>query len=326
MRAVFFLALLLLSGCAAGNRLSASHEDYRLYRETRLAASLEERLGASHRYLARMPDGKWAPEVRRWFRRAERKYYEAAFDSAPRLRAYLRAMPDGPHAAAATRRLVELETAAGFDERRTARELRAARRVQSNLALAAEERRRFVRDIVGWLERLAAIQSYGEPTSALDGDFLLHFRLKDAAAECDDSACRKQNLARYQIPSGGTLVEREATYEVKLVLEEGVLTRAVLSGPELFSRLGEAIELRAVANDDPQGRIEAIGASLSLLMNALEVQLPAAECEVPPVSPVVLARTCRGRRVSAIAGGDGELDVVTFEPVPREAGEGSDGG
>ncbi len=109
-------------------------------------------------------------------------------------------------------RLVELETAAGFDEARDQRELCAARRVQSNLALAAEQRRAFVRDISRLLERLAAIESYGKPTSALDGDFLLYFRLQDPAAVCDDSSCTKSLVAEYQIPSAGSLVlERRPT-------------------------------------------------------------------------------------------------------------------
>jgi hypothetical protein len=316
-------ALTFATGCGAGARLGASHEDYRLYRETRLATTMEERLGASHRYLSRMPDGKWADEVRRWFRLAEPAYYEASLDSAPRLRAYLLAMPDGPHAAAVTRRLVELETAAGFDEARIQRELGAARRVQSNLALAAEQRRTLVKEIVQLLERLAAIESYGKPTSALDGDFLLYFRLEEPAAVCDEASCTKSLVARYQIPGGGTLLSREARYQVRLELENGALLSAELSGPELFSRLGEALELQAVERESPQTRIEAIGRVLPLLANALEAKLPAARCERDPVSPTILARACDGRRASAVAGGDGELDRVRFEAWPE--GEGSDG-
>jgi hypothetical protein len=324
-RALWSLALALaVSGCVAGTRITATHEDYRLYRDTRLATTTEERLGASHRYLARMPEGNWADEVRSWFRLAEPAYYKASLDSAPRLRAYLLAMPDGPHAAAVTSRLVELETAAGFDEARNERELGAARRVQSNLALAAEQRRTFVRDIADLLGRLAAIESYGKPTSALDGNFLLYLRLQDPAAVCDERSCTKSLVARYQIPGGGTLLPREAPYQVSLALADGVLARVELSGPELWSRLGEALELQAVERDRPQTRVEAIGRVLPLLTNTLEAKFPADRCSRDAVSPTILERVCDGRRVSAVAGGDGEIDRVTFEPAP--ASEESDGG
>ena len=321
-RALALLALSVAPGCAAGTRITATHEDYRLYRDTRLATTMEERLGASHRYLSRMPEGKWASEVRSWFRLSEPAYYKSALDSAPRLRAYLLAMPDGPHAAAVTSRLVELETAAGFDEARNQRELGAARRVQSNLALAAEQRRAFMREVTALIERLAAIDSYGKPTSALDGDFLLYFRLQAPAAACDDAGCTKSVVARYQIPGGGTLLPREAAYQVELVLSEGALVRVELEGPELFSRLGAALELQAVERERPQTRVEAIGRVLPLLTNALEGKLPEARCARDPVSPTILERVCDGRRVSAVAGGEGEMDRVTFEP----AAGGADGG
>jgi hypothetical protein len=321
-RAIALLALAFAPGCAVGTRVTATHEDYRLYRDTRLASTMEERLGASHRYLARMPEGNWAEEVRSWYRLSEPAYYKSALDSAPRLRAYLLAMPDGPHAAAVTSRLVELETAAGFDEARTARELGAARRVQSNLALAAEQRRALVKEMAALIERLAAIESYGKPTSALDGDFLLYFRMQDPAAVCNDAGCTKSVVARYQIPGGGTLLPREAVYQVELVLSDGALVRVELSGPELFSRLGEALELQAVERERPQTRVEAIGRVLPLLTNALEGRLPEASCARDPVSPIILERICDGRRVSAVAGGEGEVDRVAFEPAPG----GTDGG
>src|SRR5262249_36611830 len=152
------------SGCAVGTRLSASRQDFQLYRETRLAATVEDRLGASHRYLKLEPEGKWNSEGRSWFKLAEPGYYKASRDSLPRLRAYLLAMPDGPHSAAVTSRLVELETEMGFAVAREQRSLAAARKVQSNLELAAEQRRGFVRGIATWLKLLGAIETWGEPT------------------------------------------------------------------------------------------------------------------------------------------------------------------
>src|SRR6186997_2145569 len=91
------LLLSLSGGCSLGTRLTAGHEDYRLYRETRLAKTVEQRLATSHGYLKAMPEGKWRGEVRSWFRLSEPAYFRSAQNSLPRLRAYLLAMPDGPH-------------------------------------------------------------------------------------------------------------------------------------------------------------------------------------------------------------------------------------
>src|SRR5690349_17957096 len=68
------LALLLAllagtSGCAAGARLTADRRDYTLYRETRVAATPELRLGASGRYLKEEPNGRFRAEVERSFAR-----------------------------------------------------------------------------------------------------------------------------------------------------------------------------------------------------------------------------------------------------------------
>jgi hypothetical protein len=98
------------------------------------------------------------------------------------------------------------------------------------------------------------------------------------------------------------LLEREALAEVELVLDGHGLAGASIVGPGLFSRLDEAIELRAVAPDNAQARAEAIARAAQLVARAIESELPAKECERQPVSPVILWRACRGIEIIVTAG------------------------
>ncbi len=315
--ASLLLSLLLLSlgGCAVGTRLSAGHEDYRLYRETRLAQTVEQRLATSHGYLKAMPEGKWRNEVRSWFRLSEPAYYRAAQNSLPRLRAYLLAMPDGPHAKEVRSRIVELETEIGFAARREQRTLTSARAVQQKFSSAAEQRQALVQGVADWVRLLSSIETFGQPTSALPHELIYRFRLESPRGSCEGDECTKTLAFAYSIPEHGQLVERVALFDIIFELDGGV-RRATLSGPELFSRLGEALELRAVELARPQSRVEAIGRMLPVIENALEGRLPQASCARTAISPTLLERACSGLRVTVIAGeGGADEDRVVFEPL-----------
>src|SRR6186713_944844 len=99
MRAKRMLSLCLaavLCGCSVGNQLVAGRGEYELYRTTRLAPTLEERLAAGNRYLKNDAGGRYAAEITAWFEPAEKAYVGAAWNSLPRLRAYQKELPDGP--------------------------------------------------------------------------------------------------------------------------------------------------------------------------------------------------------------------------------------
>ena len=88
-----------------------------------------------------------------------------------------------------------------------------------------------------------------------------------------------------------------------------------MTGPELFSRIAETLELRSVAPDDARARLDALTTAIHVVQNALEQSLPALECDRPPVSPVLILRECRGVRAQMIAGRDGsEEDRIVVEP------------
>ncbi len=101
VRAALFLALLLGLGalsCASTARITGDFAEYRSYRQFRVSTTLEARLGAAEQYLRDYPQGDYREEVRAWYVPAEKRYCKRSWNKPSRLRAYLDAMPHGPHA------------------------------------------------------------------------------------------------------------------------------------------------------------------------------------------------------------------------------------
>jgi hypothetical protein len=302
------------SGCAVGNQLVSSHGDYRLYRQTRLAPTLEERLAAGNRYLHEAPQGPYAEELNVWFRTTERAYLARAHDQLPKLTTYLALLPDGPSVAEVKARIDELQTAAGFAEgRETARNQRVEA-LEAGLERAAAQRKAFIADLTTFVGLLAGVRSFNQPVSALPAELLARVGVADPAAGCPLDLCEKTLSPRFAIPHARSqLVPREASYSVEIAVSGGLVVAARLRGRELFSRIGEALDLRPVSFGDPQSRAEAIGRALSIVGNALGAALAAEGCERPAVSPIVLDRACDGLHVTVTAAIDaGNDDVIAF--------------
>ncbi len=316
-RAFCLLLPLLLAGCASLPTLTERPEHYHLYREARVAPTLEERLSAADRYLREVPSGPRRLELSRWFREAEERYYLDAFDRLSRLYAYQRALPSGPHIQEVRTRIIALsarmarQRQSGLDEKRIDE-------VRARLADADASRRAFVAEVKAWAIRLGNIRTFGEPTSELDDETIFAFRLSPPEGACQGESCRKRWELDYEVPGDRQLVDRVAELEVQLELERGLLVAARLSGPELWSRLAEALSLRALPIPTPEQRAEALGRAELLLRAALEQALPAAECERPATPPVVLERACRGVRARMIAGAGAQqhdtLEIVRLPP------------
>ncbi len=309
-------ALAVTTGCAMGNQLISPHGDYRLYRQTRVAPTLEERLAAGNRYLHVAPGGPYAEEVKVWFRSAERAYLVRAHDQLPMLTAYLRAVPDGPSVAEVKARIEELETAAGFSEGREVARNRRVEALEVALERAAAQRKAFVADLTSLVGILAGVRSYNQPLSALPAELLGRAGVAEPSAGCPLDVCEKTFAPRFAIPhTRSQLVPREAPYALELSTSGGLLVGARLHGRELFSRIGEALDLRPVSFADPQSRAEAIGRALTIVSNALGVALAAQGCERPAVSPIVLDRACDGVHVTVTAAIDaGNDDMIAFGP------------
>jgi hypothetical protein len=312
----------LLSGCAPlWQQMSAEPEDYQAYRRTRIAPTLEGRLAASWRYLRERPDGRFRSDVSGWFRGTEAQYYSRATNSIPRLETYLATLPNGPHAELAAERLVELRLAEQHERRHKERSLSEARAVQGRLSAADRMRREFVAQIKAWIVRLASIKSWGGRTHELDHELIYEFRLREPAARCSTDLCTKMLSLPYAIPEQRTIGERRAVFDVQIALERGGVSAARLTGPELFSRIGEALSLAPVGPSALQARTEAIARTVQLVNGAIEPTLPAARCTAEAIGTIVLARECDGVRFEVVAaGGPEDEDRIEVRPVrPAEA-------
>ncbi|HEX6765455.1 MAG TPA: hypothetical protein VF103_08260 [Polyangiaceae bacterium] len=306
----------VVAGCSVGNQLVAGRGEYELYRDTHLAMTLEARLAAGNRYLKSDPEGRYAPEIKAWFEPAEQSYVGAAWNSLPRLRAYLQAMPDGPSSERVKARAEELEATIGFAAKHEKQEKARIEEIQVNLERAAEQRKAFLDDISGWIRTLSAVRSWNKPLAELDPQVLARFGGDRASDSCVDELCSKAFTPRFAIPVKEKIVPREAAYSVELVVKGGAVIEARVRGRELFSRLGEALDKRAVSFSDPQSRAEGIGRALGLVTNALDGSFAAEGCEHPAVSPIVLERACGGVRVVATAAlTTGDDDVIGFGPA-----------
>jgi hypothetical protein len=324
-----FALVVSLTGCGVGRQLFTGRGEYELYRESKAAPTLEARLGAAHRYLKTAPDGAYAPEVRSWFSPAESSYVARAHDSLPRLRAYLKAMPDGPRAAEVRERVRQLEDLAkSAADRELNRDARLAS-LANDLARAGTQRKAFLEELGTWVGLLAKVRVWNQPIAAVDAEVATRLNLADPAT-CQLDLCAKPLKARFAIPHGqGRLVPRDASFEVELVLKDGLVSEIRLGGRELFSRVGEAQDLKPVSFADPQSRAEAIGRAISLVSGALGAFFPEETCARPAVSPVVLERACDGTRVTVTAAIDpGAPDVIVWSsdaPPPPPPGSGKKG-
>ncbi|MGC4092046.1 MAG: hypothetical protein QM756_30020 [Polyangiaceae bacterium] len=307
----------LVGGCALSNRMVASRDDYALYRRTRVAETPAERLGAGSRYLREQPNGRFRSEVRAWFEATEPRYLAEAHDRPSLLRAYLSQMPDGPHAQAVRDRLQEFDLLNEYRGKREVESERFVSRVEAELDKARSERDRFIQGVTSLVLLMAKTKSFGKPTSELDDTLIYRFRLESPVGRCDGDSCVKRFSYAYSVPTRSAPLPRTAELELGFELSQGLLRRVRLAGPELFSRLTEAVDRVLLDPKDLLGRTEAIARSIQILENTLEAELPSSECRRDVVAPVVLMRACRGVALTLEVGAEpGEPDRIEVTASP----------
>lgn len=304
---------LALGGCAVTSRVTASREDYALYRETRVAANLERRLAAGGRYLREQPEGRFRREVERWFAEAEPRFFAQAHDRPSLLRAYLRALPEGPHAKQAAARLEEFGLLNQFRARNTAASEAFVDRVQSELVAAEAGRQALLREVSVLASLLAKTRSFGQPTSELPHELIYRFRLSAPPGRCSEERCEKSLHFAYAVPDAGKLTPREVHLVLALDLERGLVRRVSLAGPALFSRLAEAVDRAPISSSNLLARTEGIARAVQILDNATASAFSAAECRREVIAPVVFTRACHGVTFTASAavepGGDDRVEI-----------------
>jgi hypothetical protein len=278
---------------------------------------LEERLRAAHRYLREVPGGPHTKQLRAWFDGTEEKYFLNAFNRLPNLYAYAAALPQGPHIEDVRSRIVALEAKRSHRvEHQSDQDARIVA-TQARLADADAKRRAFVATFKAWTTRLTQLKSFGEPTSELSDETIFAFRLSEPRGACQGDNCKKLLQLSYEVPGERELVERVALLEVQFVLERGLLQRARLAGPELWTRLAEALSLQPLPSPTPEQRADAVTRARFLVRALLEPTLPAGECpDEPAAAAVVLERRCRGLTARMVAGqGATEDDSLEIAPA-----------
>lgn len=304
------LAALLL-GCSVGNRVASPRADYALYRETRVGKTPEQRLGAGSRYLRELPEGRFRAEVRAWFEVAEPRFVADAHDRPSLLRAYLRELPNGPHAEQVRDRLEEFRLMNEYRGRKAAEREQFVRRVESEFAAAKAGRERLIERVKSLVTTLSKTQSFGQPATAVDQALLGGFGGAEPPGGCSETLCERTLTIPYAVPTRTGLLHRNAQLSLVVELEAFAVKRIRLGGPDLFTRLGEAVDRVAIEPDNLLGRTEAIARTQQVIENALEPALPTSECRRDVVAPVVLTRTCRGVSLSVVvATQPGELDRI----------------
>lgn len=311
------IAALLFGTLSACATLTANKTEYEAYRRVRVAKSVEQRLSESDSYLRGHPQGRYQAEVRRWFNDAEPDYFAEARASRAGLIRYLNHLPQGPHAERATERLAELALADAHERRRETELTEQGAALVEKLSDADRMRAGVISEFQSWIAALATLPKWRVRTHELPHEFIYRYRMLEPKARCSAERCLKSVSLPYAIPDAGRLRARRALFDVVLRLEQGVVSSAVLRGPELFNRVAEAAKLHAVRPDAALARAEAIASVTTLTSATLASSHPESACSKSAVAPVVLARECNGLRIEVHASDDPEHDdQIVFTPIP----------
>lgn len=305
-------------GCSVSQQVLAGRADYRAYREFRLARAPIERLKHANRYLQDIPDGSYRREVIGWFAASEAHFFRAARDRPSLLRAYLAAMPDGPHSRAVTDRLREMEILREYRDREALREKEQIARVQRDLARASADRDRLVSSFAETVRLLSGVRSFREPKGELDTLLGARLRSTEPQVICDPSTCRETLQLPYAVPDARHLRQRTLVLVIELIFKGGMLTELRLEGPELFSRIAEAKSVRLVESSDRPMRISALASVKTWIEGLLDARLLGSKCQREGVFPTILIRECDGVRLELLAGWESnQSDRIVLRPDQR---------
>jgi hypothetical protein len=316
-------ALVGATGCHAGKVFIASSGDYADYRRVRVAETADERLASAWEYLKSRPDGTYAERLQRYFDRAEPAFYRVRSRSAKGLEAYLRALPDGPHAAEALTRLVDLRT----ERRREELDSRMARQTGQRLDRERSQRAASAELLGWWLSRLLDGALWQAPLAQAPGDFLVRYRLALPAPTCEPDEgegerCLKLVARSFRVRGEGRQLAREVAFDLELGLDaRGRLRGVTLMGSAIFLRTLEAQREKAL---DDGRTAEAVSLFVAWLGAHLAERDVACSGGSEPDGTIVL--DCDRLRLTLSPGQGGGDDMVLIAPIPSEPdGEADEG-
>jgi len=243
------------SACAAARIALSGPSDYHSYRRYRLADSLDERLSAGWAYLRDQPDGEFRAEVEQWFVPAESRFFTEAGRTPGGALAYLKLMPDGPHATeeATFLRAFELEKIEG--------PLREKRALEEARKKADDARKALGDAIEVWTRRALTITTWGAPLAKFDQvDRAVSDAFADTPkAKCTSDGCSKVLYFTYAVPDASPPQDRVVPLVVRLELAAGVVVAVSITAPKGgFSWWLEGSEGHGVDPFDVNQRAEAL--------------------------------------------------------------------
>jgi len=317
------LGLISLAGCNAGRAFIASPSDYADYRRVRVANDIDERMAATWYYLEHRPDGPYRERLQRYFDKAEPVFFKVRRRSLKGLEAYLRALPDGPHASAA---LEELMTRRN-DARREELALRLARVAGLRLDRERKKRKRASELLGWWLTSLLDEALWDRPLSQAPTEFVVRYRLALPRPVCepdvdepDHRRCYKSVARDFRVAADGKRVERRIAFDVELELDESWhLQRASIAGGGLFVATAEARTQRAIDERDEGG----VASAAADFVGRLSAELAAGEvaCNGGTNADGATLLDCEGLRLVVEPGRGGGDDILLVERVsPTEPG------
>jgi hypothetical protein len=295
------LASSLFFGCASIDAITTPNDEWIAYRKTRVSPTLEGRLVAADRYLARYPKGSFAKEVRGFFDTAEPLYFDQHRDRIEGLYLYLATLPAGPHEAEAKQRLFRLRERSGGPVGFDADALRTDARIGRLAKARAMAREAILGPLRSFLDR----DVFERPLSQAKPDLLVSWSLSLPWPRCslDEEAkdgrvrkCTKLLELPYEISTGEGAEERQATVEIVIEQDrEGRPRRVTIGGPELFHRLEEIQTGRPVERGDTSAAAMALTNAVDLVRREFATNVsddPA--CRKPSRGIALLLMSCDG--------------------------------
>jgi hypothetical protein len=293
-------------------------------------------MAASWYYLEQRPEGQYHARLKRYFDKAEPVFYKARRRSMKGLEAYLRALPNGPHAGDVLGELMAMRDSSRRDQLMT----RQARQAGLRLDVERHKREQAATLLGWWIGSLLDRRVWQRPLSDAPSEFVVRYRLALPRPECephdddpDHQRCFKSVAQSFRIAGRGKLESRTLAFDLELELDERWhLMAATIAGPALFLTSVEAQRERIVDEGDAGAQKQAVDGFIAKLGAELAARDIACDGGSTEGGGTVL--DCEGIRLTIEPGQGGGDDVLFVQPMFSESGsaadagtdEGSDGG
>jgi hypothetical protein len=312
-------AVLGSAGCNAGRVFIATSGDYADYRAVRVAENVDERLARSWAYLQTRPDGRYAERLRRFFSKAEPVFFRVRSRSIKGLEAYLRALPDGPHADEALELLVAKRDA----RRRDSTDARETLATTMRLDTERKKRARAAELLLWWVSSFMDVDVWKAPLSKAPKELVIRYRLSLPQPRCEavpdevaKQRCVKPIERGFRVPGDGQLEERALAFLLQVTLDERWhLQQVAISGEGIFLATEEARSGKAVEGTATE-QAAAAAAFVAQLTAGLFERGVACNGGTEASGRTVL--NCEGLRLTLVPGSGGGDDVLHIFPEDED--------